>query len=156
MAAHAYPIHSIRLRAELAPEQLAAALSVSDEKATLRGVTACFLYIMTATPHQTCLKELGARSCGQCRQRRKHLHPKTVCIITIQKHVLAETRTWRLVTGINFMSIYDLGVLSVKLSVPLLDRRSGDSAAIRPRAERALRARGGAGPRPQTPRGAAG
>ena len=58
MAAHAYPIHSIRLRAELAPEQLAAALSVSDEKATLRGVTACFLYIMTATPHQTCLKEL--------------------------------------------------------------------------------------------------
>ena len=39
MAAHAYPIHSIRLRAELAPEQLAAALSAADEKATLRGVT---------------------------------------------------------------------------------------------------------------------
>ena len=38
MAAHAYPIHSIRLRAQLAPEQLAAALNAADEKATLRGV----------------------------------------------------------------------------------------------------------------------
>ncbi|KAK9837244.1 hypothetical protein WJX81_001363 [Elliptochloris bilobata] len=40
MAAHAYPIHSIRLRTPLAPEQLAAAMGVADEKATLRGALA--------------------------------------------------------------------------------------------------------------------
>ena len=43
MAAHAYPIHSIRLRAQLAPEQLAAALSASDEKANLRSKSVSLL-----------------------------------------------------------------------------------------------------------------
>ena len=50
MAAHAYPIHSIRLRAQLAPEQLAAALSAADEKVTLRGVIGSFLQSIDATP----------------------------------------------------------------------------------------------------------
>ena len=37
MARHAYPIHSIRLRAPVTRQQLGAALAAADEKQTLRG-----------------------------------------------------------------------------------------------------------------------
>ncbi len=54
MARHAYPIHSIRLRAPLTRPQLAAALSAADEKQTLRGA---------ACSHLACKNEAGLRSC---------------------------------------------------------------------------------------------
>jgi hypothetical protein len=37
MAAHAYPIHAIRLRAPVARDALAAAVGAADDKATLKG-----------------------------------------------------------------------------------------------------------------------
>ena len=37
MAAHAYPIHAVRLRMPVMPDALAAVLAAADEKATLRG-----------------------------------------------------------------------------------------------------------------------
>lgn len=44
MARHAYPIHSIRLRVPLQPEQLGAALEAADAKQTLKGKMARVSY----------------------------------------------------------------------------------------------------------------
>ena len=46
MARHAYPIHSIRLRAPMTREQLAAALAAADDKQTLRGARCSHLACM--------------------------------------------------------------------------------------------------------------
>ncbi len=46
MAAHAYPIHAIRLRAPVAADALAAAVGAADDKATLKG--ACLKTLRTS------------------------------------------------------------------------------------------------------------
>ena len=46
MAAHAYPIHAVRLRTPVTPDALAAALAAADEKATLRGDSALYFAVL--------------------------------------------------------------------------------------------------------------
>lgn len=102
MAAHAYPIHSIRLRAELAPEQLAAALSAVDEKATLRGMTAHFLKLLLL--HPTTPPDMPEGDLSEI-MRTMQFESQAIAFSTscvyckTTKDVLAGTRTWTLQYG---------------------------------------------------------